>query len=125
MSEDSKSLIQNLTQSGQDYVQLKLDYYKIQGIEKGSSVAAVSISSIILGVFGFLAYVWSMVALMFYLSEEVFSNSNFKAAFAIFLGHMLIFVLLFLFKKSIERSITDKIALKGLRKLDSIGKPKK
>jgi len=63
-----------------------------------------------------------MVALMFYLAEEVFSNSNFKAAFAIFLGHFLIFVVLFLFKKSIERSITDKIALKGLRKLDSIKK---
>jgi len=122
MSDDGKSLIQNLAQSGQDYMQLKLDYYKIQGIEKGSTMAAISISSLILGVFGLLAYIWSMVALMFFLSEKVFALSNFKASFAIFLGHLLVFLIVFLFKGAIERGITDKLSIKGLRKLDAFQK---
>lgn len=122
MSEDGKNLIQSLSKSGQDYVQLKLDYYKIQGIEKGSTAAAVSVSSLILGVVALLVYFWAMFALMYFLSEKVFDGSIFKSSFAIFLGHFFLLLILYLFKGTIERSISDKIALKGLRKINSLKK---
>jgi len=120
MSEDGKNFIQSISKSGQDYVQLKLDYYKIQGIEKGSRTVAVSVSSVLIGVVALMVYFWAMFALMYLLEEKVFDGSIFKSSFAIFLGHFFLLLILYLFKGTIERKISDKIALKGLRKINSL-----
>ena len=116
MSNDNRSLLRGITGAGQEYFQLKADYFKLQGIEKGAGVAATSITSIIMGVLALLTYFWSMFAVVFYLSEKVFYGSTFKAAFAVFLGHLFLLIFLFLFKGIIQRLIIDKITVSSLNK---------
>ena len=87
MEKENTSLIENLVGDVKKYLDLKLDYYKLEGLEKTASVAAITIVLIILiltAFFGLIFFnVWLAVLLSHYFDSFVKGFSVFMGAYVI------------------------------------------
>ncbi len=109
MSTEDQSIRKKLVDTGLAFAQNKAKYrfeeLKIAGIEKGASIGGTTVVSILLLMAFLLTWFFGMLALCFYLAENLGYGSAWGFLY-VCLGHLAFLVILLLFKGIISRIIS-------------------
>lgn len=107
--------MEELLEKIKEYIDTRIKLSKLILIEKGSSVFADLITTLIVALFLIVAFLFISIALGFYISELI--GNSYAGFFIVGLFYFLIALIVFLMKdKYIEKSIVNGIIRKIFRK---------
>lgn len=116
MSKESFPVAEQLIKDVQKYVELRLEYYRISGMEKAASTTSFIILAVIVTLLAFFTFLFANIFIAVFIAH-VFQSA--PLGFGIFAGAYLLFTLLILlFWKRIKRFIDHRFYAFILESID-------